>query len=146
MPVTLDDTTVRNQIHADVYASWTPLKIYDDASYGKASKMLLPRSYVRLQDIEPVRAGGTAGLGEVSMMHTYEIVGQFPWPSQTPIEVAKVLMAQALITKLTTTLVYSSGQYRRDVKKLVFTEMFDQPQEPYFEITIEFAVEVVSAA
>ena len=146
MAITLDDATIRAQLHTDVKTAWSTLQIYDDASYGRAAKVLLPRAYVRLQDVKPVRGGGTAGIGETSLMHTYEIVGQFAWPTTTPIEVAKVLKSQSLINLLTANIRYSSALYLRDVTNVSFSEMFDQVQEPYYEITIEFAVEVTSAA
>lgn len=146
MALSIDDSAILAQLHTDIKAAWNTLTIRDDPPFVPMSKGDMPRAFCILQDISPTRGGGTAGSAQVSMLFTYQITGQFVWPTTGTLEAAKKASAQALISLLTANLVYAS-QYRRDVTGIRWDYQNDragnETQEPYYEVAIDFAVEIV---
>ena len=143
------EALVRTQLKADILAAFTsavPTAIYDDPDFLPSTQADLPRFFIVLQNIDPVRGGYTAAIGEISMWFTYDIIHQIAWPTGTTLEYQKLHQSQTLITQLTANLVYA-GNYRRDFKGVKFDDQQATEQhERYLTITTTFAVEIVSSA
>lgn len=153
MPVIIDDTSIRAQLHADAIESWElqlPSKIYDSPQFIPSTKNDLPIVFIELNPITPERGGYTAGLGQVSMWHTYIITGMFPWPENGSVEEDKVVKLQAFASQITSqaNFRYTSNNYNRDIKDFTFdtSGITEESKEHYYTVSITFAVEVISAA
>lgn len=145
MPLTLNDSTIRQQLQADIQAAWSVRRVYDDPPQTPASLSRLPMAYLLLGDLEPQRSARGASAKEVTVPHLYTMTGQFAWPASGTIEAAKLARAQALLDRLTAAERYAG--WHRDVTAIRFyLEGLSANQERYFEIEIEFAVEVITNA
>ena len=150
MPVIIDDTSIRAQLHQDAIEVWNPTKIYDEPQFVPSSKQDLPLVFIELNPITPERGGYTAGLGQVSMWHTYVITGMFAWPENGSVEADKVTNLQLFAFQITSqaNFRYTSNNYNRDIKDFTFdtSGITEESKEHYYTVSITFAVEVVSEA
>lgn len=149
MPVVLGDTIIRAALHQDLMKAWSTSKIYDGVALVPNNITDLPLAFIELQTIEVDRGGGTAGMGEVSMWHTYKVTGMFKWPDPRTItiEADKINKTQDLISLLTARKRYSASDFHRDLKSIeIENAEIEQSKEHIYTITVTFAVEVVSAA
>ena len=143
MAITLDDSTIRAALEADILSAWSVVTIYDDPPQTEPKAADLPRAFVMLQARQPVRSAGTASLTQWSIPHTYQITGEFAWPSSGTINAAREARLNALLALLTETNFYAGYRYTID-------EIPADPGEPTdaeqtYRAVLTMTVEVISS-
>lgn len=147
MAITLDDVNIRRQLHLDVSAAWSPVRIYDDPPSLQGSAAELPRAFVQLGDIRPTAQGWTNSMVEVEVTHPYTITGQFAWPTEGTFEAAKLALIEALLARWNPSNLYIS-KWRSKVVAINFTDMAfktTDKQEPVMQVSVVYNVHVNSS-
>jgi hypothetical protein len=146
MAYTLADTAIRAQLHTDIQVAWADtVKIHDDRPRTAPHSGDLPRAFVVLNDQTPAFSG-TASMTEIAIPHRYTLTREAKWPTSGTIEAAKVADVQAILNVITASGVYLR-LYRWQVTGIRYEEaVTEESQEPIYRVSVDFEVEVLTAA
>lgn len=139
--IDIGDAIFRPFLSADMVSAWSLTQVHHGEPTEATSATKFPRGFLHLGDIPP---GEPRGIGVQTLLHPYECIGQFRYPTgNTTIEAEKTSRVSEFLALVTAgnTRYHSNYRYRLLGVGFDVAQLADNPTERYYTVRVSFGLE-----